>query len=958
MGQCHANLGRPAISSATAGPGHRVVVRRSRTAAILLLLLSQGIVAGGADTAAVVSTYVGTGEAGISKEGELRYRAAIAEPYGLACDAAGHLYFSDYENGRVGRVDRRSGAVTTVALVPSPQGLALDGQRGLYVGAMTGEVWRVELDTGAARVVAGGGPSQAATGVATSMALGEPAGLAIDASGLLYIADAALHVVLRLDPRSGELATVAGLRGAKGFSGDGGSARAARLNAPGDVAVDASGTLYVADADNHVIRTIDAATGAIRTLTGTPGEAGFAGDGRATGIRFHWPQELQLSDDGTLLVADVFNHRVRAVDLRSGIVRTVAGTGGKTYAAENVAVPGAVLPYPYSVALDPDGAIYVSTPRAQRILRIGEPFIAPRPWWMSPWSWLAVVLALGALMLAVADGRARHLRRRSVALEREIARRTRELDAQRAAAQTQADWLAKLAAAKSRLLTGLSGEFHSPLEQMRHVASAASGDEDRCTGVVRRNTRRLLRLVEQMRHLTRPAADLAPSAVGALPARGALVDVVTNLEPAATARGITLGIGTLADLSLRTNPEAFELIAVNLLSNAIKYTPSGGTVQVSLTRVGEMGMLVVDDTGRGIAPDAQARVFLPFERAHDEGERIPGSGLGLALVKEQAQAHGGRVELDSTPGVGSTFRVFLPLATATDARADRFSRGTLVSAEREFLSQPDAPAVAVAGPVAPATAAVTILVAEDHPDMRRYLLEVLAPHYQTLSCDDGHAAVSLAREHVPDLVVCDVVLPGQDGFAVCRALKHDERTSHIPVVLLTALGDQQNRLMGYAGLADEYLGKPFDEAELLLRLRNLAELRRMLQRRYARDLRFDRVVPKEMNARDGAFLGKLGRVVARRHGEAALDSTTLAAELAISERQLQRKLKALTGLTPGEFLRDYRLLRAHERLLQGERVGDAAFASGFASPAHFAACFKARFGYSPGETRARARNRA
>jgi DNA-binding response OmpR family regulator len=254
--------------------------------------------------------------------------------------------------------------------------------------------------------------------------------------------------------------------------------------------------------------------------------------------------------------------------------------------------------------------------------------------------------------------------------------------------------------------------------------------------------------------------------------------------------------------------------------------------------------------------------------------------------------------------------------------------------------------------------AATVLLVEDHPDMRRYLCEVLSAEYRCLASGDGVRAVSLACEELPDVVVCDVLLPGQDGMAVCRALRNDVRTSHIPVVLLTALADDEHRVAGLTELADDYLAKPVNEAELRLRLRNLLDLRAMLQRRCAREIRFEREVPADLGERDRVFLGKLGRVVARRYGEVGLDLGGIAAEMALSERQLQRKLKALTGLTPGEYLRDYRLVRSYEQLSDGRRANEVARDCGFVSAAHFATCFRARFGHVPSETRARSRRRA
>ena len=913
------------------------------------------------DGAPVLSTYVGTGEPGIVEEGQKHYRAAIAEPYGLASDAAGNLYFSDYENNRVGRVDAATGAVTTLADVLAPQGLALDRRGTLYVGTMLGEVWRVDLATGRTEVFAGGGTLQEASGDARSLALGAPAGVAVDHAGTLYIADSNLHAVFRMDPGTRQLEVVAGQRGTQGFAGDGGSATDALLNGPSAMAVDRDRTLYIADADNHVIRVVDPADGSIRTLAGTPGEKGYSGDGAADGIRFNWPQDLQFNGPQSLLIADVLNHRVRELDLATGVVRTVAGTGPGEYGAENAVAVDATLPTPVGLAVGPAGEIFVSSARGHRVFRIGAAFTAPPPWYLSPWTWLAALLALGALLYGSAELRAYQLRARARALEAEVEQRTRVLAEQQATVARQAGRLRRLAASRQQLLTRVSAEFQAPLEEIRQTIGpsregAVTPAQLDYLDVVERNSSRLLRLVDHMRGLTgtggRNDEDSGP--VAALPVIHGLLD---SLEPVAAEHGVAVVRGRLEDLTLESSADAFESISVNLVSNAIKYTPAGGSVTVNLEAQSGKGVLTVSDTGCGIPRDDQQRIFQPFERAHDEGERIPGSGLGLAIVQEQAEACGARVELESEPGLGSTFRVHLPLAAPGREAGERSSRRKATLAEREAMAMKTGAgrtveAQGATGPVA------TVLVVEDNPDMRRYITGVLAAQFRCLETDDGHQAFAMALREVPDVVVSDVMLPGQDGFALCRSIRHDERSCHIPIVLLTALGDSDHRLSGFAELADEYLAKPFNERELLLRVRNLMDLRAMLQRRFARDLRFERSLPEGLGERDRAFLEKLGHLLDARHRDPTLELRSMASALAVSERQLQRKLKALTGLTPGECLRDYRLQRAQERLAEGGLAGEVASESGFASHAHFSACFRARFGYPPSEARERARRRA
>ena len=408
-------------------------------------------------------------------------------------------------------------------------------------------------------------------------------------------------------------------------------------------------------------------------------------------------------------------------------------------------------------------------------------------------------------------------------------------------------------------------------------------------------------------------------------------------------------------MTLQSTADAIEKIVVNLVSNAIKYSDKGGCIRLSLLADGgKTGTLTVADTGRGISPERLPRVFEPFERGHDEAERIPGSGLGLALVHELATSHGGSVRAESTPGAGSTFRVTLPLSSST--AKDSAAIGALPSeVARTEVNALRSGSEQIPTDIETSVPGASLLLIEDNVDMRNYLAEVLGDTYQLKFAGDGNLGLEVAMTDVPDLIVCDIMLPGKDGYEVCHALKTDDRTSHIPVILLTALEGRESRLMGLAERADDYLTKPFDEVELKQRIANLLDLRTMLQRRYSHDLRFDEAPPAELNQHDQSFLAKLSRVTEAQHADPDFDPASMASALAVGERNLQRKLKALIGMSPGEYLRGYRLQHAMRRLRNGERPGEVAFTVGFTSQAYFSTCFRAQFGFPPSEARENAR---
>ena len=390
---------------------------------------------------------------------------------------------------------------------------------------------------------------------------------------------------------------------------------------------------------------------------------------------------------------------------------------------------------------------------------------------------------------------------------------------------------------------------------------------------------------------------------------------------------------------------------LNLLSNAFKFTPSAGTVAVHLRWVEAeaetpAGLeLTVRDTGCGIAAAQLPHVFDRFYQADASDTREhEGSGIGLALTKELVELHGGTIVLRSEPGQGTTAVVRLPLPLAAAPPAPAPPVPTEAAA---WL-----PAAAAAPELAAPAEAPLVLIMEDNADMRAYLRTVLTPTYHLLEAPNGEAGLALAREHLPDLVLSDAMMPRLDGYGVCRALKLDARTSHIPLVLLTAKADLPSRLQGLDTGADAYLTKPFRREELLAQLRNLVLGRQQLQAAYRRSLAEPAALrPPTM---EEAFLARVRQAVEAALADETLGVEALASELALSRTQLHRKLKALTGQAPGDFIRLVRLNRAHALLAGGTAtVAEVAYQVGYGNPANFSTSFSRHFGYAPSETRRR-----
>lgn len=918
----------------------------------------------------VVSTYAGNGATGFGGDGGDRREASLVFPVALAWDREGNLLYLDMGRdlgGRIRRVDTATGIIDTLAGggseapdgVPAREaalpavswGLAVDSAGNIFVGSEgAGVVSRIDARSGVITRFAGGGELLTSAIEPRLARLWKPMSVRVDDADNVYIVDGGLNAVFKVDAVTGLMDLVAGTPGQSGFAGDGQPATEALLNWPTDLALDHEDNLYIADRNNHVIRRVQASSGTISTFAGIAASPGFAGDGGdRLHAQFRFPHNLLL-EDGSLLIADMLNHRVRNIDLATGAVATVAGSGNAGYMGENVAALQAGLFEPAFLLRHPGGGLLVAAERSRRIFLIGEAVEVPVPWWRRPWAIAAYGAVLALLTIGLVRLRTRGLRLRMVELELSVFTRSRELEEQKALVERQAGELSELITAKDQLMARISHEFRTPLTVIlgpidRLMERATDQSILTYLEVTRRNASRLLRLVDQLLNLTRlrsghcaPTVSVSPGPV--------LRQVIASFESLAVDRGVSIELGTIENCSLQSTNEAVEMIAVNLVSNALKFTPSGGVVRVSLNVMAGMGQLAVVDSGNGIIESRLATIFEPFEPSATD--RTAGSGLGLALVRQMATAHGGSVEVRSEPGMGSAFRVRLPLARVGAAEPSSELSSTSGSDARLEAVALRLPRELTAAATEEDTYETTVLVIEDNADMRDYLQQLLSPQYRCLLAEDGVQGFETAAVALPDLVVSDVMLPGQDGYAVCHALKSDDRTCHIPVILLTALQGRTHKLKGLHERADDYLTKPFNESELLQRIANLLEVRALLRRRYARELRIDKKAPAELGQGDGKFLKKLAEVCHCQHADPDFDVVSLAAALSVSERQLQRKLKVLLGLTPAEYLREYRLQRAHARLLDGGRASDVAISVGFGSHAYFSNCFKARFGCTPG----------
>ena len=489
--------------------------------------------------------------------------------------------------------------------------------------------------------------------------------------------------------------------------------------------------------------------------------------------------------------------------------------------------------------------------------------------------------------------------------------------------------------------------------------------------LARRNAGRVLDLINQILDVARLEAGRTQLRAHRLDLGAFVAGMAQALGPFAERKGIALDVQIPeAETDVWADPEHLQKVFVNLLSNALKFTPEGGAVRVAVSVGDETVRVDVRDNGPGIPTADLPHVFERFYRMDESAGRMqPGTGIGLALVKELVDLHGGTIEVESEEGFGSRFTVTLrrghdhlkPEEIVQEGSGDGKTGG--VETGRiggDGAAEPSAALEIGEIEAEEDTGAdmTTVLVVEDNAEVRAYVRHHLVPDYRVLEAADGEAGLALARERLPDLVLSDVMMPEMDGFALCRALKADPETGFIPVVLLTARAEQEDRLGGLGEGADDYLTKPFDVRELRARVDNLIASRRRLRERLAAAPPASAAEgngvgglhpsPVEVVSSEAAFLERVREVIEDHLGDEAFTVERLAEDVGVSRGHLHRQLKALLGQSPSEAIRTMRLERAAQLLgASTGTVSEVAYAVGFKSVSHFSNCFDRHFGCRP-----------
>lgn len=409
--------------------------------------------------------------------------------------------------------------------------------------------------------------------------------------------------------------------------------------------------------------------------------------------------------------------------------------------------------------------------------------------------------------------------------------------------------------------------------------------------------------------------------------------------------------------------EKISRIVFNLLSNALKYTPAGGEIFVSLKDEGANLRLDVKDTGKGISQDEADKIFERFFQAKGAAS---GTGIGLALVKSFVELHHGEARVESEPGKGSDFIVVIPREQEGDSQvihndADIVDNSTNASASEgknvvdesvlQYIDDGDRSRGKVQQLVSENTNRPTVLVIDDNTDIRQYERTILQDEYIVLEAADGKEGLTVAMKEVPDLVICDVMMPVMDGLEFTEQLKTNTATSHIPVIMLTAKNLEEHRAEGYEHGADSYITKPFHSKVLLARIENLLRQRQLLKNLYQGTKEAEKEISEaHLEDRDKQFLKQLQAIIQKNLSDSEFGVEDMGQQIGLSRVQLYRKVKAMTGSSVVDLLRKARLAKAR-RLLETRSmsVSEVAYEVGFSAPSYFTKCFKDEYGMLPGD---------
>ncbi|PID91775.1 MAG: hypothetical protein CSA96_06770 [Bacteroidetes bacterium] len=574
------------------------------------------------------------------------------------------------------------------------------------------------------------------------------------------------------------------------------------------------------------------------------------------------------------------------------------------------------------------------------------------------------------IFLSILSIRTRVLQHQKKLLEREVEERTRDLKEANSLLgnrneeiQEMAQRLHETDQMKLKFLTNISHEFRTPLTlilgptekllKLENYEDAAGVKQE--LKLMYRNERRLFKLINQLLEVRHVETGNLKLSVAKDDLLAYLRGIYLLFLPYAEKKEIDFCFESgLDSIRILFDADKVEKIYYNLLSNAFKYTPVGGRIVFSVSRTKEAGdwvKICVADGGPGIPKEHLEHIFDRFYQVSNKHQSAKiSSGIGLSLSRDLVKSHHGLINVRSEEGQGTVFEVLLP------ANPDAYSEEEiLVEPERdlnmEYISsmlenyESDGSEGLDSAPEDEEL--FRILLVEDNPDLQMFLYNEMSPTYNIVSAQNGEEALRLATEGLPDLIISDIMMPVMDGIELCKRIKENEITCHIPVILLTAKTGTESQIEGFESGASDFITKPFNPEILRLKVKNILDSRKRLANRFSESAKY---IPENISITeiDQGFLEKLVRIVEENIDDPELSGDRLASELGISKGNLYKKLKTLTGMTVNIYVRTIRLKIAARLLKQGNyNISEVAYAVGFNNPKYFSTCFSEMFRVSP-----------
>lgn len=563
------------------------------------------------------------------------------------------------------------------------------------------------------------------------------------------------------------------------------------------------------------------------------------------------------------------------------------------------------------------------------------------PWWQTIWALIFYFFVFVFGIWAIVKFQANRSR-----LQQEL--RMREFESYH---------LKEVEQMKSRFFANISHEFRTPLMLIKGPL------EELLRGRIKDNLndyyKMLLRNTEKLQQLIDQLLELSQLESASIPLKKETYELISLIKtlssvfyPLAEQKNIRFSFNSdLESTYAILDKDKFEKIINNLLSNAFKFTDVGGSVSVELFQKSfsdkKFAFVSISDSGVGISKENQSKIFNRFFQVDDSSKRtFGGSGIGLALVRELVTLLGWEISVNSNEGEGTEFILKIPVFTDEELKDNITSVSTirededinlqdLKDSKNELFDEENSKSL--------------ILFVEDQSEVRDYVLELLKQDHNVLQAENGKIGLEIAISSLPDLIITDVMMPVMDGLELCKKLKTDWKTSHIPVILLTAKATQQSKLEGLEFGADDYLTKPFDFEELSIRIKNLIAQRKALKEKYSKDVNIN-AESYTTNIYDREFIEKICKIIEKNLQNEDFTSINLAEQLFISRSQLTRKLNAISSQGPGEFIRIYKLKRAAQMIMENNlSITQIAFEVGFSSPAQFTRAFQKHFSCLPSE---------